>query len=117
MALVALLLPGMLVGISAGYAEIERSLGSFFINWALLVSPQLLLLVLAMAFPTLRGAWVNRTLIVLTALVVSFEVFVFWFTDANGPMWFAIYFPLNFTILVFALILRKAPATNVGSEL
>jgi hypothetical protein len=116
-ALAAILLPGVLAGISAGYAELQKHSSSFLINWLLLVSPQLVLLLLAVATPKLRDTWVQTTLIVLTVLVVIFEIVVFWFSDANGPMLLGLYFPLSFVVLAISLIFRMVPAANDRSEL
>jgi hypothetical protein len=115
-ALAALLLPGALILASDGFVILAASswdvVGFVLLNWALLVSPQLFVLLLALVFPRLRYRFAPIALAALTILVVLFEGVVFWFSDANGPMWFAFYFPLSLLALVLVAIASLPQATH-----
>jgi len=105
---VALLAPGVLLVASGGGSgfttSVWESISLLLFNWALLVSPQMFVLALALFFPTLRRGFCVVALVSLTVLLVFFECLIFWFSDANGPMLFGFYFPLSLVVLFVVAI-------------
>lgn len=98
--IVAVLLPGALIAkdILFAQATTKESTADFFINWAIIASPQLLVVGIAWVFPSARGSFVARAQIGLSILVG-----LFWYVtslDANGAMLWAFYFPLSAVLLL-----------------
>lgn len=111
---VAVLLPGALIAKSILFAQSTTKEGAalIFMNWALIASPQLLVVGIALVFPSARGRFVARAQIGLSILVGLFLYITS--LDANGPMLWVFYFPLSAVwLLVVALTL---PSRRVNAS-
>jgi hypothetical protein len=77
-------------------------------NWAILVLPQLVVIILAACFPGLRKRFAPRALILLTALFLLFFISL----DANGAMFWVFYLEVSVLLLIVLLVLRPSWAVR-----
>jgi hypothetical protein len=81
-------------------------------NWAILVLPQLLVVVLAACFPRLRKRFAPRALILVSALFLLFSYVTS--LDPNGAMLWVFYFASSILLLV---VLAAVPSSWVARGL
>ena len=84
------------------------------LNWGIVVSPQLLVLLLAWMSRFVRARLV-RTLVALTVLVLLFQLIVL-LGDANSPMLWAIYFPLAGVCIIASCVIPSTSTKASGSN-
>jgi hypothetical protein len=115
--IVAVLLPAALIAKSILFAQstAKESAALFFMNWALMASPQLLVVGIALVFAAARGRFATRAQIGLSILVGLFLYVTS--LDANGPMLWVFYLPLSaLLLLVVAFTLPSRVSMPAGSD-
>jgi hypothetical protein len=100
----ALLLPLLLYAVSAGalYPSLKETLSFGAFNWAYMAAPQVVVVVVAAIYPTLRGRFALIALISLSVLLLGLQSWVWWENPDDGPLAWTLYIPLSATVLLIA---------------
>ncbi len=104
-AIAAVLLPGVVTAVSLlRSGETFHGLVEWLpSNWAIVVVPQMFVVILAIIVPRLRGKFATRALILLTVLFLLFAYITS--LDSNGPLLWTFYFGLSIVLMIVLALL------------